>query len=226
MSHEDQKNFTCDICTKSYKNPRQLYAHRALHLGKRFLCNRCGYKARSSANLRGHIRNRHEATRFSCDICSRVFKSNSNLKSHRRIHTGETPFQCELCGVRFKRNHHLNSHLETKGHLEVMAKARRDGFRIPTRLDPLRRQRGRATVEDGPITLVAEAGFETEVETTTAATVGAEDVRLERQSSSPPFKSTGEPLSPLAQVVVLEEKCTELVDTYIIPDTHIEIIQQ
>jgi hypothetical protein len=35
MSHEKfKKNFTCDICSKSYNNPRQLYSHRSLHLGK------------------------------------------------------------------------------------------------------------------------------------------------------------------------------------------------
>ena len=33
--HENKKNFACDICNKSFANPRQLYTHRALHLGKR-----------------------------------------------------------------------------------------------------------------------------------------------------------------------------------------------
>ena len=191
MSHGARKNFTCDICTKSYKNPRQLYAHRSLHLGKRFLCQQCGYKARSSANLRGHIKNRHETTNFSCDICNRSFKSTSNLKNHLRIHTGEMPFECELCEVRFKRSHHLNSHIESKGHMEVMEKLRRDGFKIPTRLDPMRRKRGRPAVEDGPITLVAHTGFETEIETTTTTDV-------HQQPSSPDVSA--ESPSPLEQV--------------------------
>jgi hypothetical protein len=46
MSHEKfKKNFTCDICSKSYNNPRQLYSHRSLHLGKSETCSKkhlCG----------------------------------------------------------------------------------------------------------------------------------------------------------------------------------------
>jgi uncharacterized C2H2 Zn-finger protein len=204
MSHGDRKNFTCDICTKSYNNPRQLYAHRALHLGRRFLCTQCGYKARSTANLRGHIKNRHELQLLSCDTCSRTFKSGSNLRSHMRIHTGEKPFACELCEVRFKRSHHLNSHLESKGHLEAMERARRDGLRIPVRLDPMRRRRGRPVVEDGPVTLLAPTDFETEIETTTTTAAAATIATTKLSSSSSLAAQDVEDRSPspLGQVCV------------------------
>lgn len=52
MTHDGKRGFVCDICSKSFANPRQLYSHRSLHLGKRFLCPHCGYRARSTANLR------------------------------------------------------------------------------------------------------------------------------------------------------------------------------
>ena len=55
MTHDGKRGFVCDICSKSYANPRQLYSHRSLHLGKRFLCPHCGYRARSTANLRQDI---------------------------------------------------------------------------------------------------------------------------------------------------------------------------
>ena len=151
--HENKKNFACDICNKSFANPRQLYTHRALHLGKRFLCQECGYRARSSANLRGHVKARHEARQHNCPLCGKKFSSANNLKNHMRIHTGESPYICQLCGVSFKRAHHLHSHIESKMHLDVMEKARRKGQSVPHHLDPLRRARGRPMVEDGPVTL-------------------------------------------------------------------------
>ena len=101
------RNFVCDICQKSYQNSRQLYNHRALHLGRRFNCSQCGFAAKSSANLRGHIKTKHEERKYECEVCLKKFSSSSNLKSHQRVHTGETPFQCELCEIKFKRIHHL-----------------------------------------------------------------------------------------------------------------------
>ena len=58
----------------------------------RFLCQECGYRARSSANLRGHVKARHEARQFACDICNKSFSSGNNLKNHMRIHTGEVGY--------------------------------------------------------------------------------------------------------------------------------------
>jgi hypothetical protein len=56
----------------------------------------------------------------------------------------------------------------------------------------MRRKRGRPAVEDGPITLVAQTGFETEIETTTItrghsteAAAGEETLQVEDTSSSP-----------------------------------------
>ena len=162
-SHENKKNFACDICNKSFANPRQLYTHRALHLGKRFLCQECGYRARSSANLRGHVKARHEARQHNCPMCGKKFSSGNNLKNHMRIHTGEAPYSCELCGVSFKRAHHLHSHIESKMHLDVMDKVRRKGQAVPQHLDPLRRTRGRPMVEDGPVTLANHPQLETHI---------------------------------------------------------------
>lgn len=152
MTHDGKRGFVCDICSKSFANPRQLYSHRSLHLGKRYLCPHCGFRARSTANLRGHIKTKHEEKSFACDICSKKFSSNTNLKNHQRIHTNETPYHCTLCNVKFKRLHHLNSHLESKVHQDIIAECKRKGVEIPTRLDPNKRNRGKSLVQDGPVT--------------------------------------------------------------------------
>jgi len=153
MTHDGKRSFVCDICSKCFANPRQLYSHRSLHLGKRFLCPNCGYHARSTANLRGHIRSKHEAPSFKCDACDKKFSTNNNLKNHQRIHTGETPYDCLICNEKFKRLHHLNSHLESKKHKDAMVKCLRKGISVPEALDPSKRSRScKILVEDhGPI---------------------------------------------------------------------------
>ena len=199
-SHGDKKNYACDICNKSFANPRSLYTHRALHLGKRYLCQDCGFRARSSANLRGHVKAKHEAKQYCCKDCGRKFSSGNNLKNHMRVHTGESPYNCDLCGVKFKRVHHLHSHIESKLHIETMDKVRRKGVQVPRHLDPLRRARGRQIVEDGPVTLAK----------TTQHPVHITEVNDEGW--------------PLHQVVVVEEN----VGDFSIPvdQAQIEIIQE
>lgn len=151
LTHAGKRGFVCDICSRSFANPRQLYSHRSLHLGKRYLCPHCGYRARSTANLRGHVRTKHEEPSFHCDTCEKKFSTNNNLKSHQRIHTGVTPYECEICHEKFKRLHHLNSHLQSKKHNDAMIKCRRKGIVVPEQLDPSKRSRGsKNLVEDGP----------------------------------------------------------------------------
>lgn len=181
LSHGEKKNFTCDICTKVFNNPRQLYAHRSLHLGRRFLCQKCGYKARSSANLRGHVRTMHEERSFTCKNCQKKFSSGSNLKDHMRIHTGETPYSCKICEVYFKRRHHLNGHIESKAHVELLQKCRREGIKVPDGLDPNQRRRGVKLVEDGPVTIVTQSTFEANI-----ADASQDQVVLEGEIQSNP----------------------------------------
>ena len=209
--HENKKNFACDICNKSFANPRQLYTHRALHLGKRFLCQECGYRARSSANLRGHVKARHEARQHDCPLCGKKFSSGNNLKNHMRIHTGESPYSCELCGVSFKRAHHLHSHIESKMHLDVMDKCRRKGQPVPQHLDPLRRARGRPMVEDGPVTLANHPQLETHITEVTEETgwAGLHQVVVVEQTGAGDFSI------PVEQVEQAEIEIID--DTNILP---------
>ncbi len=63
-------------------------------------------------------------------------------------------------------------------------------------LDPMRRKRGRPAVEDGPITLVAQTGFETEIETTTITRGHPAEVAAGEET----LQVQGSPSSPLGQV--------------------------
>ena len=87
LTHAGKRGFVCDICSRSFANPRQLYSHRSLHLGKRYLCPHCGYRARSTANLRGHVRTKHEEPSFHCDTCEKkVFYKQQLEKSSKNSH--------------------------------------------------------------------------------------------------------------------------------------------
>jgi hypothetical protein len=60
----------------------------------------------------------------------------------------------------------------------------------------MRRKRGRPAVEDGPITLVAQTGFETEIETTTITRGHSTEVAAGEET----LQVEGSPSSPLGQV--------------------------
>lgn len=209
MTHMEKKDFACDICTKVFYNPRQLYTHRSLHLGRRFLCKHCGFKARSSSNLRGHIKSLHEKKQLKCEICGKEFSSGSNLKDHIRIHTGETPYNCFICDVNFKRQHHLNGHIESKAHIDQLYKYRKDGIKVPDRLDPQRRRRGRFLVHEGPVSLVSQATFETHIEEVTTVTT---DHKIDDGSAELPqvvvFENCGD-LEPFT----IQEQTEEIVSS-------------
>ena len=57
---------------------------RQLHLGRRFLCPHCGHRAKSNANLRSHIAQRHgdDERKVECRYCLKKLSSKSNLKAH------------------------------------------------------------------------------------------------------------------------------------------------
>ena len=133
MSHSGQREFFCDLCQKSFANPRQLNSHKMLHLGRRFSCDICGFKARSHANLRGHIKIKHQPKTLECEDCGRKFSTSHNLKTHQRIHTGENPYECEICAVKFKRIHHLKAHLESILHGDTLRAKKIQGVQIPMR---------------------------------------------------------------------------------------------
>jgi len=208
LSHGDSKKFTCDICTKVFNTPRKLYAHRSLHLGRRFLCQQCGYKAKSASNLRGHIKTRHQSKSIKCLTCNKMFSTRHNLKTHERVHTGEKPYTCELCDVSFKRVHHLNSHLETKAHMDLLDKCRRGSVKVADRLDPSRRIRGRKAVGDGPVTHLAQPDFETHISGLKA--VDKMNAKLTKMNSD---------TSDMSQVVIFES-----LEPYVIQEQTEEIV--
>ena len=115
-THLNQLNYECDFCSKKFVTRERLFAHRRLHLGKRYQCSQsqCDFKARSSSALRNHIKMKHLDRRFQCTTCEKKFASKQNLEQHEVIHTGTTSWHC--CDMSFKRLHHFKAHLNSHSH--------------------------------------------------------------------------------------------------------------
>ena len=124
-AHAGEPNYGCDVCQKKFVTKERLFAHRRLHLGRRFQCTRCNFSAKASNTLHKHIRMKHLTERkFMCQSCDKAFGSKQNLELHCRIHTGEAPYECSLCRLRFKRMHHHKHHLNSASHKEAVQKAK------------------------------------------------------------------------------------------------------
>ncbi|KAG5679410.1 hypothetical protein PVAND_008977 [Polypedilum vanderplanki] len=79
------------------------------------ICDLCGIKIDSLANLRKHMITNHKETQFPCTEmnCNLVFNLKGNLKKHiKQVHDQERPFQCDICGISLKTKNHLVNHLK------------------------------------------------------------------------------------------------------------------
>ena len=85
-TNNEEKSFTCILCSKPFSSKSNLTRHVRIHIGKK---------------------------PFSCTICHKMFSQSGELKSHMRIHTGEKPFSCIICNKRFAHKCHAKSHMQT-----------------------------------------------------------------------------------------------------------------
>ena len=78
-----------------------------------FLCNTCGFKATSNAELKNHVDKVHEGKRHICPICGKGIMSATNMKSHiASVHEGKKPFKCELCDTCCSQQSGLRDHIK------------------------------------------------------------------------------------------------------------------
>ncbi|XP_054163344.1 zinc finger protein 91-like [Oppia nitens] len=114
-----QTIINCNVCDKSFKNPKCLSVHLLLHSDvKPHKCphDDCPYASRNKQLLKLHIKQNHSDERpFVCPIadCGDKFLTKNNLKGHMLTHSDERPFRCEFvgCGKTFKTNYSLKGHL-------------------------------------------------------------------------------------------------------------------
>ncbi|XP_065337286.1 zinc finger protein 1 isoform X3 [Cloeon dipterum] len=83
-AQEEEGQFNCDQCDKSFSKQSSLARHKYEHSGQR---------------------------PHKCDVCSKAFKHKHHLTEHKRLHSGEKPFQCSKCLKRFSHSGSYSQHM-------------------------------------------------------------------------------------------------------------------
>jgi hypothetical protein len=118
-SHQNEdtvKVYSCQICSKSFKNLTHLNNHMKIHSDVRdFACPECGQEFRLKHHLQSHMR-RHTGDLFECRVCQRTFTSKAHLRVHTRdLHPQEAEFYpCKICQEEFSKLKFLNKHIEVE----------------------------------------------------------------------------------------------------------------
>ena len=85
--HEGVREFTCDICKRTYANKTNLELHIVVHdtENRPFLCPLCPFRFKEEFHLRAHLGSMHKMKHigvFKCDVCHVRFKTNGGLSQH------------------------------------------------------------------------------------------------------------------------------------------------
>lgn len=99
--HVTDRNFICEICSKSFKAKRDLRNHRIRHETKdvkKFQCSFCQLMLKSKYTLNRHILIHSGEKKHQCSYCQRAFTQKNELNKHLRVHIGENTYRCEEAG--------------------------------------------------------------------------------------------------------------------------------
>lgn len=113
-----QQSWTCEICTKLFKQERSFISHMRQHSGQLdFKCDICTKKFADSNALRSH-KATHSVIRFnSCTAtgCQKTFKTSSALNQHKIVVHGEKIHCCTFvgCSKSYAMAKDLKAHLKS-----------------------------------------------------------------------------------------------------------------
>lgn len=118
--------FTCSVCSTSFKDKFELKAHLISHNNetqlectnsneidrKRFQCTFCHLSFPNYPVLKRHLKIHDDSLK--CHICDEMFSKLSYLKRHIQ-HVHEKPFRCDECNRRFGRRREFTLHIAKHG---------------------------------------------------------------------------------------------------------------
>ena len=103
----------CENCGKVFQRLDHLTKHNnAVHLGIKFPCDQCDYKATTPGSLRTHKRSLHEGQKVPCTQCEhKAFDIGSLSKHVKTVHLGEKSHACDKCNFKASSNSNLKAHI-------------------------------------------------------------------------------------------------------------------
>ena len=87
LAHNKSKHvgvkYPCDQCDYKATRKHSLLTHiKSIHKGVKYPCDQCDYKATYKNHLLKHIKSRHEGVKYNCDQCDYKATFKHNLLSH------------------------------------------------------------------------------------------------------------------------------------------------
>ena len=135
--HTDERPFKCQLCSYRSRDSSQLTVHLRKHTGdrpfqcefescrqafktstdlKRHLklhnCAKCEFKSGNPADVKFHLKTKHDMTQFSCRECDYSSDHHTQLKAHiKQFHEKpENIFKCDTCDFKTNTKLKLTSH--------------------------------------------------------------------------------------------------------------------
>lgn len=139
-SHENIKDFKCDLCSAGFVTKNRLVLHMWMHRGeKRFKCSECNRGFNIGRDLKIHLLSHSVNPRpFQCDQCPKTYsrkqileqhllevhlndvlrcvkcdfttKRKNSLLVHKKVHSTTKPFLCQICDKKFKTKAQVQRH--------------------------------------------------------------------------------------------------------------------
>lgn len=109
-THADDQPLVCKICNLCLKKRNVLKEH-VWDNDKQFPCDTCDKTFKLEKHLKRHKAVHDDKLRFECSDCQKCFRIKGTLIRHIRKHTGEKPFLCKLCKEIFRNRSNFTRHM-------------------------------------------------------------------------------------------------------------------